>query len=192
MLFWPSMAGPSLEWPAAEANGVCRRKETAGETVLLEDLVIAFHLLDTDTVLELGVVSSPGLRCAVFPPPREFKNGLPANGKNSKVCLWSCGFQGAMLSLAVIERSETCSWVCRKELLKEMLLLSFLSCSGWNRHLQWWCYCCNLNLTGPSREGPEQLLCGTWKFWPRLVTAPGCTKLLGLKVEWNIQYKYTC
>lgn len=126
LLFWPSVAGPSLEWPAAEANCACRRKKNAGETALLEDLVIAFHLLDTDTMLELGAVSSPGLRWALSPPPREFKNGLSANGQSSKVCLWSCGAQAVMLSL----RSETCGWLCRKELLKEMLLLSFLSCSG--------------------------------------------------------------
>lgn len=67
-----------------------RRKETAGETGLLEVLVIAFHLLDTDAMLELGEVSSPGLRCVLFPPPREFKNGLSANGQSSIlfVTLW--------------------------------------------------------------------------------------------------------
>lgn len=71
----------------------CKRKETAGETALLEVLVTAFHLLDTDTVLELGVVSSPGLRCTLFPPPREFKNGLSTNEQSSSlfVILWCPG-----------------------------------------------------------------------------------------------------
>lgn len=80
------MAGPSLQ---LRQTWSCRRKETAVETGLLEVLVIAFHLLDTDTVLELGEVSS-GLRWVLFPPPREFKNGLSANGQSSIlfVILW--------------------------------------------------------------------------------------------------------
>lgn len=135
-------------------------------------------------MLELGVVSSPGLRCALSPPARQFKNRLSANGQSSKVYLWSCGVQAAMLSLAVLERSETCGWVCRKELLKEMLPLSFLSCSGWITPI------CNDDVT--ASNSAWQALAGNnqsnfpvalGKFWPRLVMAPGCTKFLYSKLD---------
>lgn len=113
-------------------------------------------------MMELGAVSYPDLRCALLPPPREFKNGLFTNRQSSNICLWSCGLWSWAYNCPQ-EKQNVAGFVERSSWKRCSRFLFSIVLAG-HPHLQWWCYCFSLSLRGPGREGPEQLLCGTWKI----------------------------